>query len=69
MGVILRVPLRGAFANAVRIERELNGDGWLAIAGDHGWLHGSFNGALTDAHIVAAGYGVAVRSSAGRITP
>lgn len=54
-------------ALAVRIERERNGEGWLAITHNRewGWLHSSFNAALSDAHIVAASYDVAVRSSAG----
>lgn len=61
--VILKFPPRGA--NSIRVEREHDGEGWLVINRSHGWLHGSFDAALFDAREIAAGYGVAVRSSAG----
>jgi hypothetical protein len=63
--VILRFPPRGRFANVVRIEHELDGEGWLLLTPrGHGWLDGDFPTALRDAREIAAGYGVAVRSSA-----
>jgi hypothetical protein len=49
----------------VCVEREIGGDAWLVIARSHGWLHGDFVGALTDARSLAAGWGVVVKSSAG----
>jgi hypothetical protein len=53
--------------HVVRVERERDGlGGWLTLAGACGWLHGSFDSALRDAHELAASYGVAVQSSAGR---
>jgi hypothetical protein len=62
---ILKFPTRGPFT--VRVERESDPDygGWLVLCRSHGWLHGDFSTALRDAHEIAAGYGVAVRSSAG----
>jgi hypothetical protein len=59
--VILRFPNRGPFA--VRVEHEVDGDGWMVIACDHAWLHGGRNGAILDADQIAAGFGVSVRSS------
>ena len=53
---IIKFPERGPFA--VRIERE--GAAWLVICRDHGWLHGAHHEALTDAHTIAEGFGVAV---------
>jgi LDH2 family malate/lactate/ureidoglycolate dehydrogenase len=50
----------------VVIERERDTDAWLVIAWAHGWAHGSFDAALRDARELAAGFGVAVVSSAGR---
>jgi hypothetical protein len=50
---------------AVRVEREFDGEGWLALKDCYGWLHGSFNDALLDAREIAAGFGVSVISSAG----
>ena len=61
MGSILPFPPRGPFA--VRVERELDGEGWFVLARDHGWLHGSFGAALFDAREIAAGFGVAALSS------
>jgi hypothetical protein len=64
MSNIVPFPNRGPFV--VRIERERDGDGWLVLARSHGWLHGDHNTALADAHSVADGFGVSVRSSARR---
>jgi len=53
---VLQFPARGPFA--VRIERE--GDAWLAMCRDHGWLIGSRREALAEALEIARGFGVAV---------
>ena len=59
--VILRFPL----LDLVRVQRERDAEGWVVIGPrGHGWLHGDFHGALDDARWIAAGYGVAVQSSA-----
>jgi hypothetical protein len=52
---------------AIRVERELNGLAWLIRTHnrEHGWLCGDFHTALRDAREVAAGYRVAIVSSAG----
>jgi hypothetical protein len=39
----------------VRVERELDGDGWLVLAGDHGWLWGDLTTAVSDARKLAGG--------------
>lgn len=64
---VLKFPCRGPFD--IRVERETDGEGWLVIARSHGWLWGDFHTAVRDASEVAAGYGVAVVSSAGRSAP
>ena len=53
----------------VRIERQA-GDlvGWFVISGEHGWLHPDWHSAFRDARELAANLGVAIRSSAGRVT-
>lgn len=65
LATIIKFPRRGIFADAVRVEREHGGDGWLAIARNHGWSYGDFYAALCDARSIASGFGVSVRSSAG----
>jgi hypothetical protein len=62
MSAIILPFTRGPFE--VRIEPERGGEGWMVIARSHGWLHGDRNTALADAHSVAGGFGVTVRSSA-----
>ena len=53
---VVPFPRRGPFAVHV-----VNGrDGWLVVCRDHGWLHGDRREAITDARIIAAGFGVAV---------
>jgi hypothetical protein len=59
---ILRFPSSRA-ALCVRVEREADGDGWIVLARACGWLHGERNAAIRDAHEIAAGFGVTVRSS------
>jgi hypothetical protein len=55
---------RGPFN--VRVEPERGGEGWMVIARSHGWLHGDRSAALTDANLIANGFGVSVGSSAWR---
>jgi hypothetical protein len=67
---VIRFPSSRAFANAVRIERELGGEGWLTITPrGHGWVEGNFESALCFAQDVANGFGFGIISSAGRIAP
>jgi hypothetical protein len=44
----------------VSIERERDGQGWLVLAQQHGWLHGSQASALQDAQEIARGFDVFV---------
>jgi hypothetical protein len=64
---ILKFPPRGPFD--IRVEREIGDDGWVVIARSHGWLHGDFHAALSDARGVAGGWGTVVKSSAGVFAP
>jgi hypothetical protein len=52
---IVRFPLRRT--GSILIVRERGGDGWLAIAGAHGWLFGS----RADAIANNFGFGAPVR--------
>jgi hypothetical protein len=42
----------------------LNGDGWLVLAGNHGWLHGDYGAALADARWLARNLNLPIRSAA-----
>jgi hypothetical protein len=53
---IIRFPSRAPF-NVV-IQRE--GVAWLVTARGHGWLHGSKNSALNDAHWLARNHGTRI---------
>jgi hypothetical protein len=33
----------------IRVEREIDGEGWLVLRRSHGWLHGSRDAAIADA--------------------
>jgi hypothetical protein len=55
-GSIIPFPARGPFA--VRLERE--GNAWLIVCRQHGWLCGSRPDALGQATEIARGFGVAV---------
>jgi hypothetical protein len=70
MAIILSFPSSRSrqWRDVVRVEREIDGDGWLALKDCYGWAHGSFTNALRDAREIAAGYGVSVISSAGTFT-
>jgi hypothetical protein len=59
---VLRFPPRRMAAVFVCQERA--GEGWLALAGPYGWLHGTRDAALEDAREVAASFGIPVREPA-----
>jgi hypothetical protein len=42
---------------AVFVCEERSGDGWLVLAGAHGWLHGDRRSALADVRALAANLG------------
>ena len=56
---IVRFPPRRSAAVFICAERA--GDGWLAIAGPHGWLCGSLHEARAVAHWIADNLGFTVR--------
>ena len=39
----------GRNSEVIRIERETDGEGWLPLRKDHGWLHGTLDAAVADA--------------------
>jgi len=49
---------------AVLVCEERNGDGWLAIAGAHGWLCGSITEARAQARWLARNLGLPIREEA-----
>jgi len=57
---IIRLPSRRRTAVFVVVDD----DGFLVLAGSHGWLHGSLGEAIDDARDIAAGFGVPVRVAA-----
>jgi hypothetical protein len=67
MTMIIQFP--SSRAHAVRVQREADGPAWLVLTHDHGWLHGSFDAAISDARQLAEHFGVSVRSSAERGAP
>jgi hypothetical protein len=58
---LVRFPPRRASAIFVCAERD--GDGWLAIAGAHGWLFGSFAEARLAARWLADNLGLPIREA------
>lgn len=58
MTTIIRFPLRRI---AIVIVRERDGDGWLALAGSHGWLFGSFAEARHEAKWLARNLSLSIR--------
>jgi hypothetical protein len=54
MSSIIRLPV-------IRVVRERDADGWLAIVGEHGWLFGSLAEARAEAHWLARNLGLPVR--------
>jgi hypothetical protein len=65
-----RHPLKFPIIPRVSYSRPTQADSpaWLVMTHDreHGWLHGDFHAALSEAAELAAGYDVCVQSSAGR---
>jgi hypothetical protein len=55
---ILRFPPRRA--SAIFVCEERDGGGWLALAGSHGWLHGSHGDAAADARWLANNHGLPI---------
>jgi hypothetical protein len=56
---ILRLdPRRSPAVWVARVERPA---GWLVVAADHGWLHGSYRDALADARWLAKNRGFVLR--------
>jgi hypothetical protein len=54
---VIRFPPRSA--HRVWLLRDTNG-AWLVLARDHGWLHGSYLSALTDARWLARNLGLSI---------
>ena len=61
MTAVVRFP--GRRASAVFLIQEPLG-GWLAVAGDFGWLFGSRDEALVEALALARQFGIPVRAAA-----
>ena len=57
---VVRFPLRRIAA--ILVTRERNGEGWLALAGSHGWLFGSRAEALQEAAWLARNLDLPVRA-------
>jgi hypothetical protein len=53
-----RFPMRHASCVGVL---EDDCDGWVVLARDHGWLHGSYHSALADAEWTARNLGLPIR--------
>jgi hypothetical protein len=58
---LFRFPPRRAIA--IWVVEERNGDGWLAIAGSHGWLFGSRADATAEARWLSHNLGLPVRET------
>jgi hypothetical protein len=56
---VVRFPPRATAA--VFVCRERDGEGWITLAGPHGWLHGSYVAALRDARWLAGNLGLSIR--------
>jgi hypothetical protein len=57
---IIPFPQRGPFS--VHILRD--GEAWLVVCRDHGWLHSNINDAIDDAAEIADGFAVQVKVNA-----
>jgi hypothetical protein len=60
-GAIIRFPVRPSAA--IFICRERDGEGWLTLAGSHGWLFGSRADANVEARWLAKNFGLPVREA------
>ena len=58
---VIRFPLR---RSAILVVRERDGDGWLALAGSHGWLFGSRDAAVAEAKWLACNLSLPFREIA-----
>ena len=56
---VVRFSLRRT--GAILIVRERGGDGWLVLAGAHGWLYGDRRSALKDARWLRWNLGLPIR--------
>ena len=56
--VVIRFPLRRV---SILIVRERDGEGWLALAGSHGWLFGSYEAACAEAKWLARNLSLSIR--------
>jgi hypothetical protein len=59
---VIRFPPRRLAA--ILIVRERDGDGWLALAGSHGWLFGSLSEARREANWLARNLSLSIRELA-----
>jgi hypothetical protein len=59
---VIRFPARRRVAVFVCAEQD--GDGWLAVAGAHGWLFGSRAEARAEARWLAENFGLPIREVA-----
>ena len=57
---VIRFPARRASCVWV----VLDGDGWLGLAGSHGWMHGTMAAALADARWLTRNLNLPIRSAA-----
>jgi hypothetical protein len=60
--VICRLPPRRMAA--VFVCKERDGNGWLAIAGAHAWLFGSYDQAVAASRWLAVNRGIPIREAA-----
>lgn len=56
-GTVIRFPPKGPFAIAVMRE----GNAWLVVARDHGWLHGDRHTAMREARELADAWRVGIK--------
>jgi hypothetical protein len=56
--VVIRFPLRRV---SILIVRERDGEGWLTLAGSHGWLSGSYDDAYHEAKWLARNLSLPIR--------
>jgi hypothetical protein len=61
MTTVTRFPLRRV---TILIVRERDGQGWLTLAGAHGWLFGSYEAAMAEAKWLAHNFNLPIRGIA-----
>ena len=57
--MILRFPPR--LTHAIVVCRERDGDGWITLAGTHGWLFGNLADAQSEARWLSNNLGIPIR--------